>query len=219
MKSDSGQQQILVQICIDLAGALAHHHHSFYVIKKSRVLSVMIAHCCREVHYAVLVSLIETEAEALKVFITERLDPADDVVIHVFRFLRSSLVQICSLICALPGFSLYRVKAQLVLSSVVAAFSDHAYYHAGLYPGISLHLVRCEVPFYGLYVSCRVCETHIKMSLSVVSVAYVNGLHEIPVLYAMPFIRPEIFDVIWFHAVISLRSIICYSITQGHAML
>ena len=160
------------------------------MIKQTGILRVMVAHRRREVHDAIFISLIEAEAESLEVFIPECFDPADYVVIHVFRFLRSSFEEIRSLICAFSGFAFYSIQYELVLSFIVAASAGNTDDHPRLHFCKGFHLVRCEIPLDRLDVACSVGKSHVKMSLSVVAVTYIYRLNKVSVLYAMPFIRP-----------------------------
>ena len=150
----------------------------------------MVAHRCREIHNAVFITLIETEAEALELFIFEGFDPAYYVVIHVLRLLRSGLEEICSLVCAFPGFALYCIKYELILSFIIAAPAGNTDDHPRLYFCKGFHLVRCEIPLDRLDVACSVGKRHVKMPLSVVAVTYIYCVNKVSVLYAMPFIRP-----------------------------
>ena len=199
VKSDSREQEIFVEIRIHLARSLAHHHHALNMIKQPRVFRVVIAHGRRVIHYALLLAFVEAEAEALQFFIFKGIDAAHDIVIHILRLFGSSLEEIGSLVCSLTRLALYGIEDELILTLVITASAHDADDHARLYLREGFDFIWCEVPLHGLDVSRSVSERQIEVSLAVVAVADVHGLNEVSVLDAVPFIRPEVFYVIWFH--------------------
>ena len=142
MERNACKQQIPVQVGVDFACALAHHHHSLDVVQQARILSMVVAHRSRPEHQSVLLVFIKTEAQLLKVLIFESIYPAEDVFIHRFRRLRRSLEEVRPVYGLILGTALDRVEHELVLALILLAPCDYRDDHSRPDPAEALHLIR-----------------------------------------------------------------------------